>query len=92
LQLAEVELRVHFIIWLEVIQMPNSFDEKSKQHSQIVANLQVYDCLSLELWYWFWTSATFQTLSLWTSQWGGISGFKFSWVLMQTWSQKACLV
>jgi hypothetical protein len=75
-----------------VIQMLNSFDEKSKQHSQIVANLQVYYCLSLELCYWFWTSNTFQTLSLWTSQWGGISGFKFFWFLMQTWSQKACLV
>ncbi|CAM6040794.1 unnamed protein product [Sphagnum compactum] len=40
LQQAEVELRACFIARSEVIQMQNTFDEQSKQHSHIVVDLQ----------------------------------------------------
>ncbi|CAM6100456.1 unnamed protein product [Calypogeia fissa] len=39
-QQAEVELRAQFIARSEVIRMQNGFDEQSKQHSEIVSNLQ----------------------------------------------------
>jgi hypothetical protein len=42
LQQAEVELRACFIARSEVIQMQNTFDEQSKQHSHIVVDLQVF--------------------------------------------------
>ncbi|KAH8949214.1 hypothetical protein BDL97_10G019900 [Sphagnum fallax] len=42
LQQAEVELRACFIARSEVIQMQNTFDEQSKQHSHIVVDLQVW--------------------------------------------------
>jgi hypothetical protein len=41
LQQAEVELRACFIARSDVIQIQNTFDEQSKQHSHIVVDLQV---------------------------------------------------
>lgn len=41
LQQAELELRAQFIARSEVHRMQNSYEEQSKQHSDIVASLQV---------------------------------------------------
>lgn len=41
LQQAELELRAQFIARSEVHRLQSSFDDQSKQHSDVVSNLQV---------------------------------------------------
>lgn len=42
LQQAEVELKAQFFARAEVHRIQNSFEQQSKQHADVVVNLQVY--------------------------------------------------